>query len=107
MSLVSYIIYLLFKITFVISFHNIIVVIPIHAIFLTFIGISGPRGRPGKAGKDGNHGIPGVNLWKIKVNGTYSNEMLIPPSIASKHSKYQWETISVVNLFYNLFSTSN
>ncbi|CAO1428660.1 unnamed protein product [Diamesa hyperborea] len=46
-------------------------------------GISGPRGRPGKAGKDGNHGIPGVNLWKIKVNGTFSNEMLIPPSIAT------------------------
>ena len=48
-----------------------------------YSGISGPRGRPGKAGKDGNHGIPGVNLWKIKVNGTFSNEMLIPPSIAS------------------------
>lgn len=47
----------------------------------------GPRGRPGKAGKDGNHGIPGVNLWKIKVNGTLSNEMLIPPSIASNHFK--------------------
>ncbi|CAO1433024.1 unnamed protein product [Diamesa serratosioi] len=47
-------------------------------------GISGPRGRPGKAGKDGNHGIPGINLWKVKVNGTFANELLIPPSIASK-----------------------
>jgi hypothetical protein len=28
-------------------------------------------------------GIPGVNLWKVKVNGTFSSEMLIPPTIAS------------------------
>lgn len=30
-------------------------------------------------------GIPGVNLWKVKVNGTFSSEMLIPPTIASEY----------------------
>lgn len=48
------------------------------------IGLTGPRGRTGKQGQDGSHGIPGISLWKVKVNGTVSSDMLIPPSIASK-----------------------
>jgi hypothetical protein len=28
-------------------------------------------------------GLPGVNLWKVKVNGTFSNDLLIPPSIVA------------------------
>jgi hypothetical protein len=34
-------------------------------------------------------GIPGVNLWKVKVNGTFSSEMLIAPTIASEY-EYLW-----------------
>lgn len=49
-----------------------------------FSGLTGPRGRTGKPGKDGSNGIPAVCLWKVKVNDTLSNELLIPPSIASK-----------------------
>ncbi|XP_067631434.1 uncharacterized protein [Eurosta solidaginis] len=46
-------------------------------------GIAGPRGRPGKAGKDGTPGVPGINAWKVQLlNGSFSNDLLIPPSIA-------------------------
>ncbi|XP_053964726.1 uncharacterized protein LOC128867494 [Anastrepha ludens] len=46
-------------------------------------GIAGPRGRPGKSGKDGTPGIPGINAWKVQLlNGSFSNDLLIPPSIA-------------------------
>lgn len=26
--------------------------------------------------------MPGVNAWKVKANGTYTSELLVPPSIA-------------------------
>lgn len=52
-----------------------------------FVGITGPRGRTGRPGINGTPGIPGINAWKVKVNGTFSNELLIPPSIAGK---FQW-----------------
>lgn len=45
-------------------------------------GLSGPRGRAGKPGTNGTPGIPGINAWKVKVNGTYSSDLLIPPSIS-------------------------
>ncbi|XP_059613225.1 uncharacterized protein LOC132259559 [Phlebotomus argentipes] len=49
-------------------------------------GLSGPRGRPGKSGTNGTPGIPGINAWKVKVNGTFSSELLIPPSIAGSET---------------------
>ncbi|XP_061402508.1 uncharacterized protein LOC133338347 [Musca vetustissima] len=46
-------------------------------------GIAGPRGRPGKPGTNGTPGIPGVSAYKVQLkNGTYLNDLLIPPSIA-------------------------
>lgn len=51
-----------------------------------YSGIAGPRGRPGKSGKDGTPGIPGINAWKVQLlNGSFSNDLLIPPSIAGKY----------------------
>lgn len=51
-----------------------------------YVGIAGPRGRPGKSGKDGLPGIPGINAWKVQLlNGSFSNDLLIPPSIAGKY----------------------
>lgn len=44
--------------------------------------MTGPRGRTGRPGINGTPGIPGINAWKVKVNGTYSDQYLIPPSIA-------------------------
>ncbi|XP_049816320.1 uncharacterized protein LOC126263277 [Schistocerca nitens] len=49
-------------------------------------GIAGPRGRPGKPGTNGIPGTPGINTWKVRVNGTISNELLIPPSITGSGS---------------------
>lgn len=46
------------------------------------IGIAGPRGRTGRPGLNGTPGIPGINAWKVRVNGTFSSELLIQPSIA-------------------------
>lgn len=46
------------------------------------IGLTGPRGRTGRPGTNGTPGIPGINAWKVKINGTFSSECLIPPSIA-------------------------
>ncbi|XP_073844679.1 uncharacterized protein isoform X2 [Musca autumnalis] len=46
-------------------------------------GIAGPRGRPGKPGTNGTPGTPGVSAYKVQLkNGTYLNDLLIPPSIA-------------------------
>ncbi|XP_055839333.1 uncharacterized protein LOC129907245 [Episyrphus balteatus] len=58
-------------------------------------GIAGPRGRPGKPGTNGTPGIPGINAWKVKVNGTYSSELLIPPSIADINAPDIQRTIIV------------
>lgn len=33
-------------------------------------------------GINGTPGTPGINAWKIKVNDTFSNELLVPPTIA-------------------------
>jgi hypothetical protein len=52
---------------------------------LNVTGMPGPRGRPGKPGTDGIPGIPGINAWKVKVNGTDSNMLLIPPSINGEY----------------------
>ncbi|XP_011196269.1 uncharacterized protein LOC105221198 [Zeugodacus cucurbitae] len=52
-------------------------------------GIAGPRGRPGKSGKDGTPGIPGINAWKVQLlNGSFSNDLLIPPSIADLNTPH-------------------
>ncbi|XP_014088353.2 uncharacterized protein [Bactrocera oleae] len=52
-------------------------------------GIAGPRGRPGKSGKDGTPGIPGINAWKVQLlNGSFSNDLLIPPSIADLNAPH-------------------
>jgi hypothetical protein len=56
----------------------------IFSLFL--IGLSGPRGRTGKPGSNGVDGIPGICAWQVKVNGTLSNELLIPPSIGSNEN---------------------
>ncbi|XP_029726008.1 uncharacterized protein LOC109409677 [Aedes albopictus] len=45
-------------------------------------GLHGPRGKPGRPGINGTPGTPGINAWKIKVNDTFSNELLVPPTIA-------------------------
>ncbi|KFB48539.1 AGAP005849-PA-like protein [Anopheles sinensis] len=45
-------------------------------------GIHGPKGKPGRPGTNGTPGTPGINAWKVKVNDTFSNELLVPPSIA-------------------------
>uniref|UniRef100_A0A8D8NCV2 Collagen alpha-2(IV) chain n=1 Tax=Culex pipiens TaxID=7175 RepID=A0A8D8NCV2_CULPI len=45
-------------------------------------GLHGPRGKPGRSGINGTPGTPGINAWKIKVNDTFSNELLVPPTIA-------------------------
>jgi hypothetical protein len=45
-------------------------------------GMNGPRGRPGKPGTNGEPGSHGINAWTVKLNGSVSNELLIPPSIA-------------------------
>lgn len=47
-----------------------------------FSGLTGPRGRSGRSGTNGTPGIPGINAWKVKVNGSLSSELLIPPTIA-------------------------
>lgn len=47
-------------------------------------GSTGPRGRTGKPGTNGSPGLPGINAWKVKVNG--STELLIPPSITGNYS---------------------
>jgi hypothetical protein len=47
-------------------------------------GLTGPRGRPGKPGTNGMPGIPGINAWTVKLNGSVSNDLLIPPSIAGR-----------------------
>jgi hypothetical protein len=52
---------------------------------LDVTGLTGPRGRPGKPGTNGTPGIPGINAWTAKVNGTNSNELLIPPSVAGEY----------------------
>lgn len=57
-------------------------------IFWHIVGLSGPRGRPGKGGTNGTPGIPGINAWKVKVNGSYSSELLIPPSISGNGMDY-------------------
>ncbi|XP_030374468.1 uncharacterized protein LOC115624031 [Scaptodrosophila lebanonensis] len=50
-------------------------------------GIAGPRGRPGKPGTNGTPGIPGINAWKVQLsNGSFSNDLLIPPSITDLQS---------------------
>lgn len=46
------------------------------------VGMTGPRGRTGRPGINGTPGIPGINAWKVKVNGTFSDQYLIPPAIA-------------------------
>uniref|UniRef100_A0A182MBY3 Ig-like domain-containing protein n=1 Tax=Anopheles culicifacies TaxID=139723 RepID=A0A182MBY3_9DIPT len=46
------------------------------------VGIHGPKGKQGRPGTNGTPGTPGVNAWKVKVNDTFSNELLVPPSIA-------------------------
>lgn len=50
--------------------------------FQLILGLTGPRGRTGRPGINGTPGIPGINAWKVKVNGTFSDQYLIPPSIA-------------------------
>ncbi len=50
--------------------------------FSTSTGMTGPRGRTGRPGLNGTPGIPGINAWKVKVNGTFSDQYLVPPSIA-------------------------
>lgn len=45
-------------------------------------GIHGPKGKQGRPGTNGTPGTPGINAWKVKVNDTFSNELLVPPSIA-------------------------
>ncbi|XP_058836869.1 uncharacterized protein LOC131693231 [Topomyia yanbarensis] len=45
-------------------------------------GLHGPRGKSGRPGINGTPGTPGINAWKIKVNDTFSNELLVPPTIA-------------------------
>lgn len=51
---------------------------------VSIIGMTGPRGRTGRPGINGTPGIPGINAWKVKVNGTFSDQYLVPPSIAGK-----------------------
>ncbi|KAL7023821.1 hypothetical protein ACKWTF_012794 [Chironomus riparius] len=46
-------------------------------------GMKGEKGSRGRTGKPGKDGVPGINTWKVKVNGTYSDELLVPPSIAT------------------------
>ncbi|XP_068082075.1 uncharacterized protein [Anabrus simplex] len=46
-------------------------------------GIAGPRGRPGKPGTNGTPGLPGISAYTVKINGSTSNELLVPPSIAT------------------------
>uniref|UniRef100_A0A1A9X4X1 Olfactomedin-like domain-containing protein n=1 Tax=Glossina brevipalpis TaxID=37001 RepID=A0A1A9X4X1_9MUSC len=59
-------------------------------------GIAGQRGRPGKPGADGIPGIPGINAWKIQLhNGSYSNDLLIPPSITDNTAPYGQRTLVV------------
>lgn len=47
-------------------------------------------------------GIPGVNLWKVKVNGTFSSEMLIAPTIASEY-EYLWYEGEISRKLCNIF----
>jgi hypothetical protein len=63
---------------------------------LFLIGLSGPRGKTGKPGSNGVDGIPGICAWQVKVNGTLSNELLIPPSIGSNESS----TLKSVDQFH-------
>ncbi|KAE8751787.1 hypothetical protein FOCC_FOCC001636 [Frankliniella occidentalis] len=46
-------------------------------------GLPGPRGKAGSNGTSGLPGLPGICVYKYKVNGQYPNasEFLIPPSI--------------------------
>lgn len=77
-----------------VSAFNSLIAIP---ALLEKLGLTGPRGRTGKQGRDGSHGIPGISLWKVKVNGTISSEMLIPPSIASRFS-IECQTMLYLNI---------
>uniref|UniRef100_A0A1B0AF51 Olfactomedin-like domain-containing protein n=1 Tax=Glossina pallidipes TaxID=7398 RepID=A0A1B0AF51_GLOPL len=59
-------------------------------------GIAGQRGRPGKSGADGIPGIPGINAWKVQLqNGSYSHDLLIPPSITDNIAPYGHRSLVV------------
>ncbi|KAL9919812.1 uncharacterized protein ACN427_001609 isoform 6-T7 [Glossina fuscipes fuscipes] len=59
-------------------------------------GIAGQRGRPGKSGADGIPGIPGINAWKVQLqNGSYSHDLLIPPSITDNTAPYGHRSLVV------------
>nr|CAD7413358.1 unnamed protein product [Timema poppensis] len=47
------------------------------------VRLAGPRGRAGRPGTNGTPGIPGISAYTVTLNGTASNELLIPPSIAA------------------------
>uniref|UniRef100_A0A182SLF9 Ig-like domain-containing protein n=1 Tax=Anopheles maculatus TaxID=74869 RepID=A0A182SLF9_9DIPT len=51
-------------------------------MFAPYTRIHGPKGKQGRPGTNGTPGTPGINAWKVKVNDTFSNELLVPPSIA-------------------------
>lgn len=66
----------------------------------------GPRGRSGKPGSNGIPGIPGINAWKVKLeNGSYSAELLVPPSITGKRISTSYLTFnSLVKYIQNIIS---
>lgn len=66
------------------------------------IGLTGPRGRTGRPGINGTPGIPGINAWKVKVNGTFTSECLMAPSITGILS-FRHLAMSE-NLFYMNFA---
>jgi hypothetical protein len=68
------------------------------------LGLTGPRGRPGKPGTHGTPGIPGINAWQVKVNGTISNELLIPPTIAGEYVQITCNTHSAGRTSFRLFA---
>lgn len=52
-----------------------------HEKMFRFPGIAGPRGPTGEPGSNGTPGLPGVKAYSVRINGSLSNELLIPPSI--------------------------